>query len=208
MSVCALRTEPDLCGKRGSPAIACHSHKVGRTPHRPVDARRVSASLKGRQMGTLCGFQVTKRWDGVGRIVNRRLPPGASYTVRSCCHLVLGPWTEEETISSEGESTSWIDRDPTSVCTFYRIEIKWAIPCGSLAGVWLEKQHLRDRCPGSFRTQGLLPKRSKSRRRSCRESPFPQFPAKRTIFCGHHPAISVSQGRWFVYLRQEPRFSG
>lgn len=62
--------------------------------------------------------------DGFGRIMSRWLPPGASYTVWSCRHFVLGPWTEETTIPSEGESTSWIDPGPTSVCTFYRIEIK------------------------------------------------------------------------------------
>jgi len=50
--------------------------------------------------------------------------PNDSYTIWSCSDLVVGPWMEEATISSEGESTSWTHPDPTSMWKFYRIEIK------------------------------------------------------------------------------------
>jgi hypothetical protein len=49
---------------------------------------------------------------------------GASYGVWSCVDLVSGPWTEEATVPSAGESTSWTDPDTTPARRFYRIELK------------------------------------------------------------------------------------
>jgi hypothetical protein len=50
--------------------------------------------------------------------------PGATYTVWSCSDLEAGPWTEEATVSSEGETTTWTDTETTCTCKFYKIAIK------------------------------------------------------------------------------------
>ncbi len=50
--------------------------------------------------------------------------PGATYTVWSCGDLCAGPWTEEATIASQGDSTEWTDPEAACTCKFYRIELK------------------------------------------------------------------------------------
>jgi len=50
--------------------------------------------------------------------------PGDTYTVWSCLDLETEEWSEETTIPSAGETTSWSDPDMTSPGKFYRIEIK------------------------------------------------------------------------------------
>jgi hypothetical protein len=50
--------------------------------------------------------------------------PGATYTVWSCSDLVNGPWTEEATVASGGDTTTWTDPDTTSARKFYRVELK------------------------------------------------------------------------------------
>jgi hypothetical protein len=62
---------------------------------------------------TIGGIDIT--WDS---------RPGHNYALQSCFDLRSGPWNEEATISSQGESTTWADPDPTSTSKFYRIELK------------------------------------------------------------------------------------
>jgi hypothetical protein len=50
--------------------------------------------------------------------------PEATYTVWCCSDLGSGKWKEEATVSSQGESTNWVDFNPSSTCKFYRIEIR------------------------------------------------------------------------------------
>ena len=50
--------------------------------------------------------------------------PGDNYTLWSCADLSGGLWTEEATVTSGGETTSWTDVHTTSACKFYRIEIQ------------------------------------------------------------------------------------
>jgi len=50
--------------------------------------------------------------------------PGATYTIWSCLDLVAGEWSEEETIPSQGGSTTWTDPDTPPLRKFYRIELK------------------------------------------------------------------------------------
>ncbi len=47
---------------------------------------------------------------------------GVTYTIWSCLDLEAGQWSEEETIPSQGMSTTWEDIDPASVQKFYKIE--------------------------------------------------------------------------------------
>jgi hypothetical protein len=49
---------------------------------------------------------------------------GDTYTVWSCSDLTSGEWNEEATVSSQGQSTNWVDLNPSSACKFYEIEIK------------------------------------------------------------------------------------
>jgi len=50
--------------------------------------------------------------------------PGATYTVWSCSDLQAGPWSEEATVSSEGDTTTWTDPDTLSPRKFYRVQIE------------------------------------------------------------------------------------
>jgi len=65
------------------------------------------------------------RTDGgeIGLTWNSR--PAETYTIWSCSDLSgQNPWSEEETILSQGRSTTWADPDTTSIHKFYRIELK------------------------------------------------------------------------------------
>jgi len=48
--------------------------------------------------------------------------PGATYTVWSCTDL-CGEWSEEATVTSQGDPTTWTDSETGCPCKFYRIEI-------------------------------------------------------------------------------------
>jgi hypothetical protein len=52
--------------------------------------------------------------------------PGDTYTIWSSSDPYVGKkeWNEEETMESQGETTTWIDSDATSTCKFYRIGIR------------------------------------------------------------------------------------
>jgi len=50
--------------------------------------------------------------------------PGDTYTVQSCFDLSSGVWDVEETIPSQGESTTWSDPDMIGPQKFYRIGIE------------------------------------------------------------------------------------
>jgi len=48
--------------------------------------------------------------------------PGDEYVVWSCTDLTLADWTEESTVVSAGDSTSWTDPSPGGSRKFYRVE--------------------------------------------------------------------------------------
>jgi len=51
--------------------------------------------------------------------------PAETYTIWSCADLfLLNAWSEEETMLSQGRSTTWTDPNPTSTQKFYRIELE------------------------------------------------------------------------------------
>jgi hypothetical protein len=50
--------------------------------------------------------------------------PGAAYMVWSCSDLMAGEWTEEATVSSGGDTTTWIDDNAGGMGKFYRIEMR------------------------------------------------------------------------------------
>ncbi|NQT81873.1 hypothetical protein HQ563_02535 [bacterium] len=50
--------------------------------------------------------------------------PEDTYTVWSCFDLSASAWTEEATVSSQGESTFWLDTAQADEIKFYRIELK------------------------------------------------------------------------------------
>jgi len=50
--------------------------------------------------------------------------PGETYIVQSCLSLPIGEWTEEATVASQGNTTSWSDTAPLGTAKFYRIELK------------------------------------------------------------------------------------
>jgi hypothetical protein len=48
--------------------------------------------------------------------------PGDGYAVWSCTDLTSGVWTQEATVPSAGDSTSWTDPSPSGSRNFYRVE--------------------------------------------------------------------------------------
>jgi hypothetical protein len=50
--------------------------------------------------------------------------PGDNYTIWSCTDLAAEAWTEEETVGSQGDLTSWTDPSPTAGQKFYKVELK------------------------------------------------------------------------------------
>jgi hypothetical protein len=48
--------------------------------------------------------------------------PDTMYTIWSCFDIVNGPWIEEATVPSAGDSTSWTDPSPGGSRKFYRVE--------------------------------------------------------------------------------------
>ena len=50
--------------------------------------------------------------------------PGDTYRIWSCSDLLAADWSEEETVASHGETTSWKDSDASAVRKFYRIKVE------------------------------------------------------------------------------------
>jgi len=67
--------------------------------------------ISGVVRETTGGFQLT--WTS---------RPGDEYAIWSCTDLTSGTWTQEQTVPSAGDSTSWIDPSPGGSRKFYRVE--------------------------------------------------------------------------------------
>ncbi len=66
---------------------------------------------------------IVARHDGEAALTwNSRL--GDTYTVWSCFDLSASTWTEEATLPSQGETTSWVDTASAEGMKLYRIELK------------------------------------------------------------------------------------
>ena len=49
--------------------------------------------------------------------------PDDTYTVWSRLDLLTGEWTEEITVSSQGQLTTWTDPDTAAIRKFYRVAL-------------------------------------------------------------------------------------
>ena len=63
-----------------------------------------------------------------------RSRPGDTYTVWSCGDLMDAVWSEEASLSSQGDLTSWTGLQPIGRIKFYRVELRWLPPGGAVDG--------------------------------------------------------------------------
>ena len=75
------------------------------------------------EYGSSSSFRITQLLMTGGIQLTWTSRPGDQYVIWSCTDLTSGAWTQEQTVSSAGDSTSWTDASPSGSLTFYRVQI-------------------------------------------------------------------------------------